>query len=74
MNPRLAAKTGCFAVTTDDDGGLRTYAPHGYDDLFGRKVVPNPVLAPRDVYVTKTGRWSAEWPSLTVLPWPAVKV
>jgi hypothetical protein len=70
----FAAKTCCFAVTTDDNGGLRTYAPHGYDDLFGRKVVPNPVLAPRDVYVTKTRRWSAEWPSLTVMPWPAVKV
>jgi hypothetical protein len=70
----FAAKTCCFAVTTDDDGGLRTYAPHGYDDLFGRKVVPNPVLAPGEVYVAKTKRWRAEWPSLTVLPWPALNV
>lgn len=70
----FAAKTCCFAVTADGDGALTTYAPHGYDDLFGRKVVPNPVIAPRDVYVTKTRRWSAEWPSLTVLPWPAVKL
>jgi len=66
----FAAKTCCFAVTADENGGLTTYAPHGYDDLFGLKVVPNPVLAPRDVYVTKTKRWSVEWPSLTVLPWP----
>jgi hypothetical protein len=66
----FAAKTCCFAVTADENGGLTTYAPHGCDDLFGRKVVPNPVLAPRNVYVTKTKRWSLEWPSLTVLPWP----
>jgi len=70
----FAAKTCCFAVTADEHGGLITYAPHGYDDLFGRKVVPNPVLAPRDVYLTKTRRWSTEWPSLSVQPWPAVKV
>lgn len=68
----FAAKTCCFAVTADGCGGLTTYAPHGYDDLFGRKVVPNPVLAPRDVYVTKTKRWSTEWPSLTIQPWPTV--
>ncbi|UKA63383.1 nucleotidyltransferase family protein [Arthrobacter sp. FW306-04-A] len=70
----FAAKTCCFAVTADDNGSLTTYAPHGYDDLFGRKVVPNPILAPRDVYLTKTKRWSAEWPSLAVQPWPAVTV
>jgi hypothetical protein len=69
----FAAKTCCFAVTANENGRLRTYAPHGYDDLFGRKVVPNPVLAPGDVYLAKTNRWRAEWPSLTVLPWPAVK-
>ncbi|WAH99215.1 nucleotidyltransferase family protein [Arthrobacter sp. MMS18-M83] len=68
----FAAKTCCFAVTADDNGSLTAYAPHGYDDLFGRKVVPNPVLAPKDVYLTKTKRWSGEWPSLVVQPWPAV--
>jgi uncharacterized protein len=31
---------------------------------------PNPVLAPRDVYETKTRRWREHWPELTVLPWP----
>jgi hypothetical protein len=67
----FAAKTCCFAVTSDEAGALTTYAPHGYDDLFARKVVPNPVLAPQAVYETKTRRWSAQWPTLTVLPWPA---
>lgn len=69
----FAAKTCCFAVTSDRAGALTTYAPHGYDDLFARKVVPNPVLAPQAVYETKTKRWSAEWPSLTVLPWPTAR-
>lgn len=67
----FAAKTCCFAVTADDDGGLRTYAPFGYADLFARRVVPNPVLAPRGVYAAKTKRWVAEWPSLQIIPWPA---
>jgi hypothetical protein len=68
----FAAKTCCFAVAADEHGGVTTYAPHGYDDLFGRNVVPNPVLAPRDVYLTKTRRWSTEWPSLNIQPWPTV--
>lgn len=66
----FAAKTCCFAVTSDEEGALTTYAPHGYDDLFARKIVPNPVLAPQDVYEAKTRRWKAEWPTLNVLPWP----
>ncbi|WP_028280453.1 nucleotidyltransferase family protein [Arthrobacter sp. H5] len=67
----FAAKTCCFAVTAMEDGSLATYAPFGYRDIFERRVVPNPVLAPKDVFDVKTARWRAEWPSLTVLPWPA---
>ncbi|MCC3264634.1 nucleotidyltransferase family protein [Arthrobacter gengyunqii] len=66
----FAAKTCCFGVTASRDGSLTTYAPHGYADLFARRIVPNPVLAPKNVYLAKTGRWIREWPSLTVLPWP----
>lgn len=66
----FAAKTCCFAVTSDEAGSLTTYASHGYEDLFARKVVPNPVLAPQDVYEAKARRWSAEWPTLEVQPWP----
>lgn len=66
----FAAKTCCFAVTSDKAGNLTTYAPHGYQDLFARKIVPNPVLAPQDVYETKTKRWTTQWPSLRVTPWP----
>ncbi|WP_245934668.1 nucleotidyltransferase family protein [Arthrobacter psychrolactophilus] len=67
----FAAKTCCFAVTADTAGTLKTYAPHGFKDLFAHKVVPNPILAPRDIYEAKTKRWSKVWPSLTVLPWPS---
>lgn len=66
----FAAKTCCFAVTSDECGQRTIYAPHGFDDLFARRIVPNPVLAPREVYEAKTKRWQKEWPSLTVQPWP----
>ncbi|WMM75088.1 nucleotidyltransferase family protein [Rhodococcus pyridinivorans] len=50
--------------------GLRVYAPHGFDDLFGMVLRPNPVLAPRNVYEAKARRWQVEWPRLVVEPWP----
>lgn len=70
----FAAKTCCFAVTNDakPDAGLRlrSYAPFGFADLFSLKVVPNPVLAPRDVYLAKTARWKQQWPQLEIQHWP----
>jgi uncharacterized protein len=66
----FASTACCYGVTTDRVGRMRVYAPHGFRDLFALIVRPNPVLAPRDVYETKAARWVAEWPALTVLPWP----
>ncbi|GHH52608.1 nucleotidyltransferase family protein [Lentzea cavernae] len=66
----FAATTCCVGVRTDPDGRWRVYAPHGLSDVFDLVVRPNPVLAPRDVYETKTSRWREQWPELTVLPWP----
>jgi len=66
----FASTTCCFAVTQDSHGQLQVYAPHGYDDLFAQHVRPNPRLAPREVYEHKAARWSKEWPSLIVDPWP----
>lgn len=66
----FAATTCCFGLRTGNDGTVRVYAPHGFADLFNLVVRPNPVLAPRSVYETKAARWRAEWPELTVLPWP----
>ncbi|GLY54938.1 hypothetical protein Lesp01_85930 [Lentzea sp. NBRC 102530] len=66
----FAATTCCVGVRTDLDGRWQVYAPHGLSDVFDLVVRPNPVLAPRHVYETKTARWRAQWPELTVLPWP----
>lgn len=65
----FAAVCCCYGITAGEDGGVRVYAPHGYDDLFSLTVRPNPRLAPRHVYETKTARWQQQWPELAVLPW-----
>ncbi|MFF9128295.1 nucleotidyltransferase family protein [Streptomyces sp. NPDC014889] len=66
----FAATTCCLGVRLERDGQWRVYAPHGLD-VFNLVVRPNPVLAPRDVYETKTARWRQQWPELTVLDWPS---
>ncbi len=65
-----AAVCCCHGITVGTDGRLRVYAPHGYADLFQLVVRPNPRLAPREVHEAKAARWAAQWPELTVLPWP----
>jgi hypothetical protein len=47
------------------------YAPSGFDDLFRLVLRPNPSIAPRHVYETKSARWARLWPRLRVMPWPA---
>jgi hypothetical protein len=64
------ATTACLGVRLQSGGRWRIYAPHGLADVFNLVVRPNPVLAPRHVYQAKTARWSEQWPSLIVLPWP----
>jgi hypothetical protein len=61
--------SSCIAMRPGAQG-IETYAPYGLTDLFRMTARPNPVLAPERVYVEKTARWAAEWPQLTVLPWP----
>lgn len=65
----FAATTCCYGIRLVEDG-LKVYAPHGFGDLFGFVLRPNPVLAPKQVYENKAERWSLQWPQLTVLPWP----
>ncbi|MFC7831031.1 nucleotidyltransferase family protein [Streptomyces sp. NPDC057375] len=67
----FAATTCCLGVRLEQDGQWRVYAPHGLSDVFNLVVRPNPVLAPREVYETKTARWRRQWPELTVLDWPS---
>ena len=64
------ATTACLGVRLGPGGTWRIYAPHGFADVFNLVVRPNPVLATRSVYETKTRRWRQQWPGLTVLPWP----
>jgi hypothetical protein len=63
--------TACVGVRLQPGGRWRIYAPHGLGDIFNLVVRPNPVLAPRHVYQAKVTRWLQQWPSLTILPWPA---
>jgi len=66
----FAATTCCLGIRLEAGTRWRVYAPHGLSDVFNLVVRPNPVLAPRHVYETKTDRWRKQWPELTVLPWP----
>ncbi len=61
--------SSCLAVRAGSDG-LQVYAPFGFTDLFSMTIRPNPVLAPAAVYDAKARRWTQQWPTLTVLPWP----
>ena len=61
--------SSCVAVRPGPRG-LEVLAPYGLTDLFAMVARPNPLLAPGAVYRAKTDRWRAEWPALTVLPWP----
>jgi hypothetical protein len=65
------ATTACLGVHAEPGRQWCIYAPYGLADVFNLTVRPNPVLAPRQVYQAKTARWQRQWPSLTVLPWPA---
>lgn len=65
------ATTCCLGIRLEPaQHRWRIYAPRGLSDVFNLTVRPNPVLAPREVYETKTTRWQQQWPTLTVLPWP----
>lgn len=70
----FASTTCCFGITRSSEGNRDVYAPHGFDDLFDMVLRPNPVLAPQEIYEAKAARWKAEWPRLTVIPWPDLLV
>ena len=65
------AMTTCCVATRRVEGVWRTYAPHGFADLYNLVLRPNPVRATRAVYEAKAGRWQGLWPDLQVLPWPS---
>ena len=65
------AMTTCCVATRRVDGRLRTYAPHGFADLYNLVLRPNTVRATQAVYEEKARRWLSLWPDLQVLPWPS---
>jgi uncharacterized protein len=65
------ATCACLGVRLEPGGRWRIYAPYGLSDVFNLVARPNPLLAPRHVYQAKVTRWQRQWPTLTVLPWPA---
>ena len=65
------AMTTCCVATRLAESGLRTYAPHGFADLYNLVLRPNPVRATQAVYEEKARRWVSLWPDLQVLPWPS---
>ena len=49
-------------------GGYDVYAPHGFDDIAGLIVRPNPgANFSAANYAAKAARWKGLWPELTVL-------
>jgi uncharacterized protein len=49
-------------------GGYEVYAPHGFDDIAGLIVRPNPGASFSAAnYAAKAARWKHLWPELTVL-------
>jgi hypothetical protein len=49
--------------------GYDVYAPHGFDDIAGLTVRPNPgANFSAANYAAKAARWKGLWPELTVLP------
>src|SRR5215467_13662552 len=45
------------------------YAPFGVDDLLAMVVRPNRRQITEAIYLAKVRRWTAAWPTLTVIPW-----
>ena len=51
------------------EAGYDVYAPHGFDDIAGMIVRPNPgANFSAANYAQKAARWKSLWPEITVLP------
>jgi len=70
MLGRYASKTHSVAVRLEADDRLTILAPFGLDHIFSFRVVPNTVLMNRPAHDAKGARAKAQWPEITVVPWP----
>jgi hypothetical protein len=65
------ARASCVGVRLGANHTWEVYAPYGLSELLALVVRPNLTQAPRHVYEVKAQRWQEQWPTLTILPWPA---
>lgn len=58
----------CMVGVQAAEGGRRTYAPFGFDDIATMTIRPNPVANfSADRLAEKAARWKEKWPELTVV-------
>ncbi|MGR3463406.1 nucleotidyltransferase family protein [Limimaricola sp.] len=70
----FASRTHCIGMRLRPDEGFDIYAPHGLEDIFAMRVVPNPVLPNRATHDAKAARQKSCWPELAVEPWPDARL
>ena len=70
---RFAALTHCVGARLEADGWLDIHAPYGLDPIFAFRLVPNPLNASSGTYAEKAERNRANWPEITIDPWPTPK-
>jgi hypothetical protein len=63
--PTTATSVGVRLENTE----IKVYAPFGLNDLFGMIVRANKTQITEEIYIQKVHKWSAIWPSLTIVPW-----
>ena len=66
----FASATHCIGMRLRADEGFDIYAPYGLADIFALRVLPNTILPNRATHEGKAARHKAQWPELTVIPWP----
>ena len=67
---RFAALTHCVGVRLEADGRLDIHAPYGLDPIFAFRLIPNRLNASSGTYAEKAERNRANWPEITIDPWP----
>ena len=65
-----ASRPHAVAARLESDDHISLLTPFGLDDLFAFRMTPNPALNNRATHALKAARAKANWPEVTVIPWP----
>ena len=65
-----ASKPHAVAARLEADGSMRLFTPFGLDDLLAFRMTPNPSIDNRATHRLKAARAKANWPEVSVVPWP----